>query len=168
MFCSRCGRGIPEKKARFCPSCGQPVTIEGPAFGREQCQRSSTFPSQSFSSPQLNATSPPGVVGWNWGAFLLPIFWAASHNLWGWALGIFFGSCIPVLGFLIAFGGPIFLALKGNELAWNARKFDSVEQFQGVQKIWARWSIVIFVTFAGLLTAFMMLFFAIIAAGGGY
>lgn len=40
---------------------------------------------------------------------------------------------------------PFYLGVKGNELAWEHRKFESVEQFKEVQRKWMYWGIGVFV-----------------------
>lgn len=78
---------------------------------------------------------PQELAGWNWGAFFLG---------WIWALGM-----SNIIGFLLCFFlsgiGNIIVGIKGNEWAWNSRKFDSVEQFKAVQHAWAVWGVVLFI-----------------------
>ena len=74
------------------------------------------------------AQLPSELEGLNWGAFFLPLFWCISHNvIWG----IFFRG---------TFFSFIFL-FKGNEMAWQNRRFESTEQFKVVQKKWFLWGI---------------------------
>jgi prepilin-type processing-associated H-X9-DG protein len=70
---------------------------------------------------------PPEAQGFNWGGFLLPWIWPLAHNTW---IGLL--SFIPIVGFFMRF----FLGFKGNELAWQNRKFTSLDQFKNVQRIW--------------------------------
>lgn len=79
---------------------------------------------------------PKEIKGWNWGAFGLTWIWGAYHGVW-----ISLLSFIPVVGFFIW----IILGIKGNEWAWRARKWESVEAFQLSQKNWKRWGIVFFI-----------------------
>lgn len=90
----------------------------------------------------LNGPMPEELKGWNWGAFLLTPFWGLSHNYW--IALIFFLSFIPFIGFVvgpIGFGLSIYLGVKGNEIAWQKRKFKSIEDFKTVQKIWMNWGL---------------------------
>jgi len=81
----------------------------------------------------------PQVRGWNWGAFLLSWVWALAHRLrvWG-ALGILVWLLLPCLGTLVL---GFYLGIHGNELAWRARHFGSVEEYRATQKVWTSWGI---------------------------
>ena len=86
---------------------------------------------------------PPEIAHnrWNWGAFFLAWIWLAAHKMPGWALLGFCLLFVPVvnLGVIIALG------VTGNHHGWQNRRFDSVQQFQEVQKRWANWGVVVFV-----------------------
>jgi len=78
------------------------------------------------------AIVPPEIKRWNWGAFLWSFIWAAGNRLWGWAL-------LGLLLSLLALGivPAIVLGINGNEWAWRARRWNSVEHFQTAQRRWA-------------------------------
>lgn len=95
----------------------------------------------AFGVGQTSAVSetlpfPDELRGWNWGAFFLSWIWAIGNQVW--------------IG-LLALLGPVWLVmmiilgLKGNEWAWKARKFISVETFKKTQSTWAKWGIVLFI-----------------------
>ncbi|MGV8122936.1 MAG: hypothetical protein AB2L14_24510 [Candidatus Xenobiia bacterium LiM19] len=95
------------------------------------------------------------ISGWNWGA-------CAFHGIWMYCFGmqlmgiiIFLASIfIPCAAFVI----PIYLGIKGDDLAWRNRHFESYEQFREVIGIWNRWGIgfiVITSTLAIGVTAFL-------------
>jgi hypothetical protein len=88
----------------------------------------------------LPATLPIEMRTWNWGAFFLTVFWAAAMNQWIWFVLCF----IPYVNWLPAF----YLAIKGNELSWQSRRWQSLEHFQATQEVWKKWGIGLF--FAGL------------------
>jgi hypothetical protein len=98
------------------------------------------------------AIVPPGVGGWSWGAFLLSWIWAIGNKTWIGLLAI-----IPYAGIIMS----IILGIKGNEWAWQNRRWESVEQFRQTQKIWAYWGLgVVVVSFVlgiilGIVTALM-------------
>ncbi|MGB7442418.1 MAG: serine/threonine-protein kinase [Coleofasciculaceae cyanobacterium] len=71
---------------------------------------------------------PDEIKGWNWGAFLMPWFWALTNNVWVGLLAF-----VPQIGWIIA----IALGVRGNELAWKSRKWRSLEQFKAHQRGWA-------------------------------
>lgn len=88
-----------------------------------------------------DATIPPGVAGWSWGAFLLNWIWAVSNRTW---IGLL--CFIPYIGFVMS----IVLGIKGREWAWRNKRWDSVEHFQRVQRKWSIWSLVVIVGVMGL------------------
>ena len=79
---------------------------------------------------------PPGVAGWCWGGLLLNWIWAIRHRVWIGLLGL-----VPYCGVGVA----VFLGLKGRELAWKKGHWESVEQFNRVQRSWTRWGIAFWV-----------------------
>jgi hypothetical protein len=80
----------------------------------------------------LNGPFPPELRTWNTGAFCLPLFWGISHGIWLALL-----TLISPLSLILA----IVLGVKGNEMAWKSRKFESIEHFKLVQSIWAKWGL---------------------------
>jgi hypothetical protein len=74
---------------------------------------------------------PPGVKGWSWGAFLLNWIWAIFNKTW---IGLL--CLIPYVGLIVA----IYLGIKGRELAWRNKRWDSLEHFASVQRKWSIWA----------------------------
>jgi len=75
-----------------------------------------------------SAKVPDEILGWNWGAFLLPWFWLFPNRVW---IGLL--SWVPNVGWLMG----IALGTKGNEWAWKSRRWRSIEHFKEDQKGWA-------------------------------
>ncbi len=75
-----------------------------------------------------NSAAPVEIRGFNWGAFLLSWIWAIGHSTWIGLLGL-----IPIVGFVMRF----VLGFKGNEWAWQNRRYNSLEDFKKAQKNWA-------------------------------
>ncbi|MBD2559653.1 MULTISPECIES: serine/threonine protein kinase [Nostoc] len=75
-----------------------------------------------------NETVPEEILGWNWGAFLMPWLWMWPNQVW---YGLF--CFIPHGWWLMA----IALGAKGNEWAWKSRPWRSIEQFRAHQRGWA-------------------------------
>ena len=96
---------------------------------------------------------PPGVAGWSWGAFLWNWIWALGNKTYVGVLAI-----IPYVGFIVA----IYLGVKGRELAWRNKRWDSFEHFDSVQKKWSWWGVVIIfgVIGLGILAAILIPMFA--------
>jgi hypothetical protein len=78
------------------------------------------------------ADVPQEIVRWNWGAFFLSWMWGIRNKTY-----IAFLSIVPIVGFVMM----IVLGMKGNEWAWQNKRWESVEQFQHEQKIWSKWGI---------------------------
>lgn len=73
-------------------------------------------------------TIPNEVRRWNWGAFFLTWIWGIGNNVL-----IAFLCFVPFLNVVM----PIVLGIKGGEWAWQKKRWDSLEHFQRVQRIWA-------------------------------
>lgn len=84
---------------------------------------------------------PPGVKGWSWGAFLLNWIWAIGNKTW---IGLL--CFIPYLGFVFS----IYLGIKGRELAWRNKHWDSLEHFNRVQRKWSVWALILIVGVAAI------------------
>ncbi len=78
---------------------------------------------------------PDGVKGWSWGAFWWNWIWAIFNRTWVGLLAL-----IPYVGVIMA----IYLGVKGRELAWRNKRWDSLEHFNRVQRRWSIWSLVMF------------------------
>jgi hypothetical protein len=81
-----------------------------------------------------SATVPPELQGWNWGAFLLTWIWGIGNRVW---LALLALIPIPIVGLAVA----ILLGVKGNEWAWQLKKWDNIEHFRRTQRIWLYWGI---------------------------
>ena len=93
-------------QAAACPHCGQPINDSGTGNA---------------------ARLPDELKGLNWGACLLGPLWSIFHSTWWGMLAI-----IPGWGLIMC----VILLIKGNEWAWQNRRWDSVEQFKAVQRQW--------------------------------
>lgn len=82
------------------------------------------------------ARLPAELQGLNFGAFAIPIWWSVFNK---WYIGIL--AFIPCVSPIIS----IILLIKGNEWAWQNRRFESIEQFRQVQSAWAKWGIAVFI-----------------------
>ena len=77
---------------------------------------------------------PEGIKGFSWGAFLLSWIWAIGNSTW---IGLL--ALVPYVGFIVS----VYLGFKGREMAWQNKRWDSVEHFQRVQKQWSFWGVLI-------------------------
>jgi Tfp pilus assembly major pilin PilA len=81
-----------------------------------------------------SAGVPHGVKGWSWGAFFLNWIWAIGNKTWIGLLCI-----LPIIGFVMAF----VLGYKGREWAWKNARWDSLEHFNRVQRLWSIWALIL-------------------------
>lgn len=102
---------------------------------------SSLSTSENNSGGGSSITPPPGVKGWSWGAFLFNWLWAVFNKTW---IGLL--ALTPYVGFIVS----IYLGVKGRELAWKNKRWESLEHFNRVQKSWSVWGAVLFFGIAGL------------------
>ena len=84
---------------------------------------------------------PPGLKGWSWGAFLLNWIWAIGNRTWIGLLAI-----VPYIGFIMVF----YLGFKGREMAWRNKRWDSIDEFNRVQKKWSKWGVILVVGIMGI------------------
>lgn len=96
-------------------------------------------------SGQGTDAQPPAEVltGFNWGAFFLNWIWGLGNNSFI-TLVILVISFIPFVN-LLTLPVAIWFGVKGNEWAWQNKKWNSIEHFHSVQKMWAAWGIGILV-----------------------
>lgn len=71
---------------------------------------------------------PAGIKGWCWGGFLLNWVWAIRFRVW---LGLL--AFVPLIGLAV----PIWLGIKGRELAWRRGDWNSVQEFNDAQRKWS-------------------------------
>lgn len=104
---------------------------------------------ENTSGQGARATVPAEIDRWNWGAFLLNWIWGIGNNTLI-ALLMF----VPLVNMVML----IVLGVKGSTWAWRNKRWDSVEQFQRVQRSWAKWGLIVWLAFIALGVG---LFFAI-------
>jgi hypothetical protein len=136
--CPACNTSV-SSQAISCPRCGQPLS-----------NRSNGSPGAiavNDSGKGKLSTMPAALSGFNWGAFLFGPFWAVFNNTW---IGLL--ALIPGIGFIV----QIILGVKGNEWAWQNRRWDSIEHFFGAQRNWALWGAVLLATVVALGTIYYL------------
>jgi hypothetical protein len=110
------------------------------------------YPGMQQNTSGTRTVTPPEIamLRWNWGAFLLPVFWAFANRAtpFNWILL----ATIP-LAFFISFvtapvdlGIRIYLGIKGHQIAWLNRRFEGgVPEFFEVQRAWLKWGVGFFI-----------------------
>ena len=114
------------------------------------------LPRRARSSRGEEDQTPEEIQRWNWSAFILGPIWGVVHGLWWTILGYIALTPLPLplpVRIIVFFGVMLILGLKGNEMAWRARQWDSAEKFLAVQQRWATWSVVFAI---GALVAFIV------------
>jgi Cytochrome oxidase complex assembly protein 1 len=103
-----------------------------------------------MSEPQVRAELKPipsEIDRWNWGAFLLSWIWGVGNNTF---IALF--ALIPIVGQLVM---PFVLGFNGSRWAWRNGRWDSVEHFKRVQRLWAIWGVIIWLGFITLFGGIM-------------
>lgn len=136
-YCRACGAAV-RPNVKFWESCGVQVARARPEVVTEYV---SDYIPENTSGQGAYAIVPPGVGGWNWGAFVFGWIWAVANNTW---IGLL--TAAPYVGFVMS----VFLGVRGNEWAWRNRRWQSVEQFRETQVIWNRWGKALFVVLLAL------------------
>jgi hypothetical protein len=105
----------------------------------QQEQGTQITPSGTNSSGGGYSSPVPAELqgGWNWGAFFLTWIWGIGNSVW-----IALIALVPVPLASLAMG--IILGIKGNEWAWQSRKWQSIEHFRKTQRVWLYWGIAAF------------------------
>jgi hypothetical protein len=112
--------------------------------------------------------------GWNWGAFYFSWIWLFNHKMTGLAVGLLvFNILSVVIPFIGILGLPaaIWLGVSGNKMAWQNRRWDSIEDCKACQRVWAFWVLGVFLSVfvLAIIAAILFPVFAQArrAAGGG-
>jgi len=102
---------------------------------------------------------PPEIDRWNWGAFLLNWIWGIGNNTFIALLAL-----IPLVGFVMMF----VLGAKGSRWAWRNGRWDSVEHFKRVQRLWAIWGAVVWIASVVLCVGIFVGVFSILKHSEAY
>lgn len=81
---------------------------------------------------------PPEIQRWNWGAFLMNWIWGVGNNTLA-ALLVF----VPLFGLIWCF----VCGARGSEWAWRNKRWESVAHFKATQRQWAKWGVILWLTF---------------------
>jgi hypothetical protein len=160
--CCNCSRYV-------CPECKADI---GGQIYCNQCLearlKTGSWPGQTSivvpyaSGMGANSTVPPDIKGWNWGGFLLTWIWGIGNNVWISLIALC--SIIPYVGWIASLTMMIILGVRGNEWAWQHKKWDSVEHFKTTQRKWMLWGIGViafYIAFAIALTILLISLFMI-------
>ncbi|MHB8085886.1 MAG: B-box zinc finger protein [Dehalococcoidia bacterium] len=131
--CVECSNAVcPECKVEydgkiFCNSCIEKKVGAGTCVTAQPA--SAVY--ENTSGMGRGAAVPAGLGEWNWGGFLLTWIWGIGNKV-----RLSFLFFVPFLGWSVI---PFVLAFKGNEWAWQNKRWESVEHFKRVQHLWTMW-----------------------------
>jgi predicted nucleic acid-binding Zn ribbon protein len=150
--CPNCGVPI-AIGARFCGQCGIQLNwqqMPSPVGQQWQTSGISSQPmlTQNTSGQGKLAVIPSEIKEWNWGAFTFGWLWGVCNSVW-----ISLLCFIPFVSLVMVF----VLGAKGNEWAWQSKKWDSSEHFRKTQRTWRNWAIAMYVLY------FIIILVAVIA-----
>ena len=131
------------------------ANVRGPAAGPGPGTGVAPAPSPDGSAtaeePATNTSGtrgaevPPSIKRWNWAAFLVPDIWGVFNGIpWTLILILLAYSPFPPFGIRVAIviAARVFLGLRGNQLAWQGKKWRSETHFREVQRRWVNLSVV--------------------------
>ncbi len=102
---------------------------------QRQIEEENSRPNDSGSR---TAKLPESARGWNTAAFLLSPLWGPANGVWLGIVGLLF-LFIPIdlnLRLLMYFAFGAYMGIRGNEMAWRARRWPSLAHFRRVQQQW--------------------------------
>lgn len=120
----------------YSPPAQQPVYAPPPQQAGYPTPSPYTADNTSGQGP--TAALPPEVeqMGWSWGGFGLNWIWGIGNKTMIALLAL-----IPCVNIFVA----IWLGLSGHKLAWQNRRFDSLQQYQETMRSWNTWGLWIFI-----------------------
>ena len=89
----------------------------------------------------------------NWGAFFLSWIWGIGNKVYIALIALLL-AFVPVIGVLLHFGFSVWLGTVGNKLAWQNKQWESIEEFDRIQKIWVNVGLILF--FGGMIAAIII------------
>lgn len=99
---------------------------------------------------------PEELKGWNWGAFFLNWIWGIGNNVW-----------IALVSLVLGLIWMIVLGIKGNEWAWQHKKWDSIEHFKKTQRTWKKWGFILFIIGIAISILYAVIAIILVATGIG-
>ena len=118
------------------------------SFEDENAVPSVEYSDGDYNKSGMGSVYPvPDIVAdkFNWGACLLTWIWGLGNRTYITLL-IFFAGCsfiAPFAGWIITLVMQIWFGIKGNEWAWQNKRFESIEAFHRYQRKWAAAGIIL-------------------------
>ena len=100
---------------------------------------------------------PPSVKGWSFAGFIPYGIFAFVNNSGMWGA---FGIVAQFLGLGLVYA--IVIGIMGREIAWKARRFNSLTEFEDTMRAWNNWGLIVLCAGAVLIGGFVILYFTMI------
>lgn len=104
---------------------------------------------------------PPAASGWTFAGFVPWGLFSFFNNNTTWGV---IGLALYFFGFYIVYG--IYMGIKGREMAWQERRFESLEHYEATMKAWNTWGLVLLCMAVGGLILYFIAVFAFALAVG--
>ena len=126
------------EEMKKCPYCDEEILIT--AIKCKHCGEWLDGKNHSEVNKSDGSNLPFEYRKFNWGAFGFTWIWGLYNNSYitFWSFASILLAFIPFIGGFAPLGFSIWFGIKGNEWAWNNKKWDSVEHFNAVQINWAK------------------------------
>lgn len=134
FYCNPCIEKMLSEKAETKPAKSEPVaavssapsTVSTKPEPEPEAVASSAL-TENTSGQGKSAVVPQEIKKWSWGAFLLNWIWGIGNSVW---IALISLIPIPLIGLIMAF----VLGAKGNQWAWQSKKWESIEHFKKTQR----------------------------------
>jgi len=161
MYCSNCG-GKLKAGDLFCSNCGQKLDKDPVPTGivdeGAPSRQIITKDSKAGEHGQLTKEQIQIIESPSWGSLLGLIYLIAMQSwvhvlilvvlsLFSWVM-----AGVPTLVFFV------YLIVKAKSIAWKSRKWESFDQFLGVQRAWDLWAKIILALNILIFALFMIIF----------
>ncbi|OLP17727.1 serine/threonine protein kinase [Leptolyngbya sp. 'hensonii'] len=161
----------PALKQRFATAKEALAALESNTLWYQPVSELPLLPPNNSGHGKLSVPIPPEIPAWNWGAFFLAPLWCLDHRLWWGTLP--WAICLPMtvaaaaipwnpavfLGLFAAahMGVASLLGIKGNQWAWQSKKWRSIQQFKDQQRAWTVAGFVLLPTYLPILLPLLLL-----------
>lgn len=135
----------------YCPQCGNRIIQ-----GSDRCASCGLVLSGNRTA---ETDVPDEVKKWNMGAFMHTFLWGISNDVYE-SLAVFV-VIIPFIGWVAGIFIAFWLGLKGNEMAWKKKQWDTVKDFNMAQSSWNKAGWITFIMIFVLSVIYFLLFVVI-------